>query len=436
MFKKKNVRNWIFVILALAVIVPLALRMISPASASTEGVSTQEKVVELDVAQTIEASGALGAQPSAMLTWNTGGVVEDVFVEAGDQVREGDVLMTLRTTTVSASIISAQADLVNARKELDDLLNSSDTELAQAVIALKDAQEAYDKAADYLEYLQTSQKVPQTETRAILQTKRNSWMYFYKTKTFKGPAPEDWIIEAENDLALKTAELEDARYEYDRLKDGPNSDDITAAQAKVDAAQSTVDSMSIIAPFDGQVLYVESQPGSLVNAGESALYAADLARLYVDAQIDESDVANVKVGQPVDVTLDALPGITLTGAVSAINPVGEEVSGLVKYTIRIDLEKAGDEVFTPLGTTANVTIHVSDAAAALAVPITTIQNDASGEFLMLLQSDGTTKRVNVVSGAIVEDLVVVTGDLQAGDRVLVNTASSFSAPNPFGGGGE
>jgi RND family efflux transporter MFP subunit len=194
--------------------------------------------------------------------------------------------------------------------------------------------------------------------------------------------------------------------------------------------------MSIIAPFDGQVLYVESQPGSLVSAGASALYAADLDQLYVDAQIDESDVANVKVGQPVDVTLDALPGITLTGAVSAINPVGEEISGLVKYTIRIDLEKAGDEVFTPLGTTANVTIHVSDAAAALAVPITTIQNDASGEFVMLLQDDGTTKRVNVVSGAIVEDLVVVTGDLRAGDRVLVNTASSFSAPNPFGGGGE
>lgn len=436
MFKNKNVRNWIFVILAVAVIVPLVLRLISPAGASAQEVSAEEKVVDLEVAQTIEASGTLDAQPSATLTWNTGGVVENVFVQAGDQVKEGDVLMTLRTTTVSAGIISAQADLVNAQKELDDLLNSSDTELAQAVIVLKDTQEAYDKAADYLEYLQTSQKVPQTETRAILQTKRNSWMYFYKTKTFKGPAPEDWIIEAENDLALKTAELQDAQNDYDRLKDGPNADDIMAAQAKVDAAQSTVDSMSIIAPFDGTVLYVESQPGDLVTTGESALYAADMNRLYVEAQVDESDVANVKVGQQVEVTLDALPGVTLTGSVSAINPVGEEISGLVKYTIRLDLDKLDDELFTPLGTTANVTIHVSDATAALAVPITTIQNDANGEFVMLVQSDGTTRRVDVVSGAIVDDLVVVTGDLQAGDRVQVNNASSFNAPNPFGGGEE
>ncbi len=434
MFKNKNVRNWIFVSLALIVIIPLAPRMISPAGASAQAVSAEEKVVELEVAQTIEASGTLAAQPSATLTWNTGGVVEDVFVQAGDQVKEGDVLMTLRTTTVSASIISAQADLVNAQKELDDLLNSSDTELAQAVIALKDAQEAYDKADDYLVYLQTSQKVPQTETRAILQTKRNSWMYFYKTKTFKGPAPEDWIIEAENDLALKTAELEDAQYQYDRLKDGPNADDIIAAQARVDAAQSTVDTMSIIAPFDGQILYVESRSGDLVNAGASALYAANMDQLYVEAQVDESDVASVTAGQPVAVTLDALPAATLAGVVSAINPVGEEVSGLVKYTIRIDLDPVDNTMFTPLGTTANVTIHVSDVTAALAVPITTIQNDANGEFVMLVQNDGTTKRVDVVSGAIVDDMVVVAGDVQAGDRVLVNNASSFSAPNPFAGG--
>lgn len=436
MFKNKQIRNWSIVILALAVIGLLAIRMISPAAASTQNSTAQEKVVALEVAQTIEASGTLDAQPSATLIWNTAGVVDQVFVEAGDTVKEGDVLMTLKTTTVSASIISAQADLVSAQQELDDLLNSSDTELAQAVIDLKEAQEDYDKAADYLKYLQTSQKVPQTESRAILQTKRNAWMYVYKTKTFKGPAPEDWIIEAENDLALKTAQLEDAEYAVDRLKDGPNADDILAAQAKVDAAQATVDSMSIIAPFYGEVLYIESQPGDVVNAGDAAVEAADMDHLYVEAQVDESDVVNVKVGQSVEVTLDALPGLTLNGEVTAINPVGQEVSGLVKYTVWIDLQKMQDEIFTPLGTTANVTIHVSDATANLAVPITTIQNDANGEFVMLLQNDGSTKRVDVVSGAIVDEFVVVTGDLREGQTVLVNDGTSFQAPNPFGGGGE
>lgn len=436
MFKNKKIRNGLFALLAVAVIATVAFQVMSPATASASTSATQEKVVALEVAQTIEASGSLDAQPFAALSWNTSGTVEKVNVQPGDEVQAGDVLMTLQTLSVSSSIISAQADLVNAEKDLDDLLNSSDTELAQAVIDMRDAQEAFDKADNYLKYLQTSQKVPQTETRAYIEHKRNSWQYVYKTKTFKGPAPEDWIIEAENDLALKKAELEDAQYTYDRLKDGPNAQDILAAQAKVDAAQATVNSLYIIAPFDGQVLSVESHVGESVDTGQLAVNLADMSHLYVEAQVDESDVANVNMGQQVDVTLDALPGAALTGQVMAINPVGEEVSGLVKYNVRIDLDAVEDQSFIPLGTTANVTIHVKDATASLAVPITTIQNDANGEFVMVLQNNGSTKRVDVISGVIVNDLVVVNGDLVEGQIVLSNNASSFTAPNPFGGGGQ
>src|SRR5690606_10521408 len=114
----------------------------------------------------------------------------------------------------------------------------------------------------------------------------------------------------------------------------------------------------------------------LVDANAVSVSIADMDHLYVEAQIDESDVADVKVGQQVEVTLDALSGVTLTGKVAAINPVGEMVSGLVKYTVRIDLNPITDQAFIPLGTTANVTIHISDAQSSLAVPITAIQNDS------------------------------------------------------------
>jgi HlyD family secretion protein len=436
MFKNKKVRNWLLAVIVFVAMAGIAFQLLSPVNASASAVAAPGKVVALEVAQTIEASGSLEAQPFAALTWNTSGTVQDANVKPGDQVQAGDVLMTLKTLSVSSNIISAQADLVNAQKELDDLLNSSDTELAQAVITLKDAREAYDKADNYLHYLQTSQKVPQTEARAVLETKRNAWMYVYKTKTFKGPAPEDWIIEAENDLALKKGQLDDAQRAYDRLKDGPNAQDITAAQAKVDAAQATVNSLYIIAPFNGQVLSVESKRGDSVDTGDLSINIADMKQLYVESQVDEADVANVKVGQEADVTLDGLSGAALTGKVAAINPVGEVVSGLVKYTVRIDLNPIADQAFIPLGTTANVTIHISDALSSLAVPIATIQNDASGEFVMVQQSDGSIKRVDVVSGEIVNDLVVVSGDLQEGQSLLVNSGSSFEAPNPFSRGNE
>jgi HlyD family secretion protein len=135
---------------------------VNSANASNATADAIAAVTSMNVAQTVEASHSLEAQPSANLIWNTNGVVAEIYVKSGDKVKAGDVLMKLRTTTVSSNIISAQADLVNAQKDLQNVLSSS-TDLAQAVIDLKTAQEAYDKANDYLHYLQNSKKVPQSE---------------------------------------------------------------------------------------------------------------------------------------------------------------------------------------------------------------------------------------------------------------------------------
>jgi multidrug efflux pump subunit AcrA (membrane-fusion protein) len=159
----------------------------------------------VNVTETVDASGSLEAQPLAGLTWKISGFVEEVSVKAGDQVKAGDVLMRLKTSSVSSSVISAQADLANAQKDLDDLLSSSSTDLAQATMDLRDAQQAYDRAVNYLEFLQRAQQgIPQTQAIWYLETiNRGGKGYVFKTKEFKMPANADWITEAENDLALK-----------------------------------------------------------------------------------------------------------------------------------------------------------------------------------------------------------------------------------------
>ena len=431
--KGNKARYWIIGLIVILIAVFVVVRFI-PARATNTATKTTGTVVSLNVTKTAESSGSLEAQPSATVSWSTSGVVEKVYVKAGDQVKAGDVLMKLKTTSVDASIISAQADLIDAQKDLDDLLNSSDTDLAQAVIDLRDAQEAYDKAEDYLHYLQTNKKIPQTETRAYTQTRQNSWMYVYKTKLYKGPAPEDWIIEAENDLALKKAELANAQHTYDRLKDGANAQDVTAAQAKVDAAQATVDSMSVIAPFDGQVLYVESQPGNVVETGSVAIDIANLDHLVIEAQVDETDIAKVNVGDPITATLDAVDGLELTGKVAAVDPVGQEDSGVVKYTVLVEVDKVAEDVFLPLGGTANVTIQVEPAITSLAVPAALVQHDSQGDYVLVVQGDGSTKRVNVVTGTIEGDLVVVSGDLKEGSTVTTSQNGDARPRGPIGGG--
>ncbi len=427
----KDRKFWWIAAGAVVVLALLVGLMTKRANASDSAAADTAQVVSLTLTETVDTTGSLEAEPFASLDWKAGGTVAKVNVEPGDFVKAGDILLTLDPTSTSASIVSAQADLITAQENLDDLLNSG-TDLAQAAINLKDAKEDYEKAEDYLTYLQTDQRVPQTKYLARLVRQGNGWKYEYETETFRGPAPEDWIIEAENDLALKKAKYEDAQREYDRLLAGDQSQDVIAAQAKVDAAQATVNSMSVIAPFDGQVLSVENIPGEVVGAGELSVNIADLDNLYVDAQVDESDIARVRVGNQVSAESDALPGVEFSGEVVSINPVGEVVSGLVKYDVRVKIETPKGDDFLPLGSTMNLVIQIGGETTTLAVPITAIQNDAQGEFVWVVRG-GETVRVDVTGGAIIGEMVAVTGDLNEGDVVTTARNNGFEAPNPFGG---
>jgi HlyD family secretion protein len=434
MLKNRKIQIGMIAIVAVIILLPLAARALSPASAHK--FNAEDRVVAMDVAGTVDSTGSLEAQPFADLDWNTSGVVETVNVKSGDQVKAGDVLATLKTNSVNSGVISAHADLVTAQNNLQDVLNSTDKNLAQAVIDLRSAQQAYDKAAYYMEYLQNSSKVPQSEIRrSSVKQRRGGWELIFKTREFKGPASEDWITQAQNDLALKKAQLADALNTYNRYKDGPNGQDVAAAQTKVDAAQATVDSMSIVAPFDGEVLYVQSRPDDVVNTDTTALNIANLDHLYIETQVDESDIANIKVGDPITATLDAVPGLQLTGKVAAINQLGQVSSNSVQYTVRIDLDKVPGDGFLPLGATANVTIQVKPAATQLTVPITVIQNDSKGEYVMVVGPNGSTKRVDVVSSTIVGDNVVVTGDLKVGDILTTAQNTNIQFRGPFGRGG-
>jgi HlyD family secretion protein len=181
------------------------------------------------------------------------------------------------------------------------------------------------------------------------------------------------------------------------------------------------------------VLSVSDHVGDVVSTGDLSINLANMDNLYVDGLVDESDIAKVKVGNKVSATLDGVPDITFTGEVTAVNPVGEEVSGLIKYEVHVDIDKVEDGTFIPLGTTANLVIQVKEASKTLAVPITAIQNDDQGEYVWVIQEDSSTVRVDVVGGNIVGDLVAVTGDLKEGDRISTAQSDDGGMQGPFGG---
>jgi multidrug resistance efflux pump len=228
--------------------------------------------------------------------------------------------------------------LVSAQKALNDLSNTAGTDLAQAVIDLKDAQEEYDKAVDYLEYLHNADKVPQTETRSFLVQTWRGYEYRTKTKHFKGPAPQDWIVEAENDKNLKKAELDAAQRAYDRLKGGADAEQLAVLEARLEAAEAGLAAFSVVAPFDGVVADLDARLGGSIQAGEPAVTVADFSQWLVQTtDLTEIDVVHLEEGQPVLVSLDAIPEAELQGEILSIGQTFTENQGDIVYEVTIVL---------------------------------------------------------------------------------------------------
>lgn len=283
----------------------------------------------------VTAEGRLEPIHYAEIAFSANGVVSEVLAKEGESVKKGQQLIRIGDES-DTSYAAAQLDLVNAQQALTDLRNSADAKLAQAVIDLKDKQEAYDKADNYVQYLQDSKKVPQTETRSYLVQTWKGYEYQYKTKSFKGPAPQDWIIEATNDLALKKAQLEEAQRAYERMKDGPDKEQLALLEAQLNAAQAKVAAFSVIAPFDGVIANLNAKVGNSITPGEVAVTIADFSSWIVKTtNLTEIDVVNIKKSQPVAVTLDALPNKLLKGSVLSIGQSFSEKQGDIVYEVAI-----------------------------------------------------------------------------------------------------
>jgi len=426
-FLKKN-RNPLIGLLVV-VLIASAFIFVRRSNANTNSQFQTAKAERGNLTATIGATGTVRARQSAVLVWQAAGTVDTVNVKVGDNIPADFVMAYLAKTSLPQTVIMAEADLADAKKSLDELM-SSDTARAQAVIDLKVAQEAYDKAANYLHYLQNSKKVPQSETRLFLETKRNTWMYLYKTKTFRGPAPEEWIIDATNDLALKQSQLKDAQREFDRLNNG-NMQDILAAQARVDAAQATLNLARVISPFAGTVTESYPLPGDQVSPETTAFRLDNLSSLLVDVKVSEVDINNVTIGQPVSLTFDAILGKEYHGKVVDVTQAGTADQGVVNFTVTVEVTDA-DPMVKP-GMTAAVNVVVKEMQNVLLIPNRTVRV-VNGQRVVYVLVDGKAVQKDITLGSSSDTMsVLASGDVKEGDPVILNPPDQGGRGGPFGG---
>ena len=391
---KEYLRNKIYILFAVVVLAAmffpygsLGASTALPASHAQEGQPT---------VQEWSAEGRLVPKSWVNLSFLSNGLVDQVLVKEGDAVEAGASLATLAgREKATAQAAAAELELLNAQQALDDLNRNSKVALAQAELRLAELrraeQRARDKAAglskpvDQLRIdtaranmLLAKQGLDnlikgQDRLERLLNDKDNIVWRFIPTRPFKlklmylqlqvtlaekkytdavngfndlsKPADSVDLQQAHADLALASSQVQQAIQERDKLSNGPNPDDLAAAQARVHAAQAALEAaqaaytdLQLIAPFAGQVVSIPAKENQWVRVGQPALVLADETGWIVEIDdLKEKLVPAVQVGQAVRVTFDALPGQEFDGRVESVGLLNGEKNGDVVYEVKVAL---------------------------------------------------------------------------------------------------
>jgi RND family efflux transporter MFP subunit len=222
-------------------------------------------------------------------------------------------------------------------------------------------------------------------------------------------------------------------------------DAIDQASAQIKVNQSQVNKTVIRTPISGTVLQLAAQQGETLAAGLSAptlIIVADLKRLEVDAYVDETDIGKVKLGQPVDITVDAFPDLTIRGKVSKVASGSTIQQGVVTYGVTIYIEDTSHALKPDM--TANISIETGRRTDVLIVPTVAVQVGVSQSTVgVLSKKDGQTsiKTTKVVTGGTDGINIEILSGLKEGDAIVLaggnakSQAAASSSPFSSGNGG-
>lgn len=367
----KNTKTLLILTTAFALILTACAGQAAGTSApAAEGAAAPESVI---------AEGRLEPVRAANLTFQARGIVESVDVKIGDSVKKGDTLAQLSTADIAeAQFRAANLELVSAEQAWDTLNRTGPANLAAAWTAYMNAQTVRAEAERKWEALNVDNIEDRIEDAKADVTDRNKDLqdakvefakykdldkdnskrkvaedaletaqdkYNEAVRTLEKTMRERDTVRAALDAAL-AAEAE-AKYQYDISASGVNSDQLSLANARLESAQAqlaaalpSLSGFVITAPFDGVVMDVAVKAGEPASPENRIVSIADTSAWVIETtDVTELEVVNLKVGQPVTFTADALPGVTMSGSVKEISQSFVLQSGDVLYTVRISVDR-------------------------------------------------------------------------------------------------
>lgn len=359
-------------------IVGLALALGLLRSKPEVELSTVVSVWPSDEFKAFDASGYVIARQRAAVASKGTGRLEWLGYSEGQFVKAGTVVARLESMDVAAAFRAAKANVEVNRAALAN----AQTELNDAQTFLKRNQTLYDK----------------------------------------GLVAEMTLDEAKSRLARARSQVKSAESA------------LAAAQANQDNAQSALDYTEIKAPFDGVVISRSANVGDIVTPLSSAADAkgavmvmADMSSLQVSVEVSESSLAQVKVGQACEITLDAFPDKRLRGEVEAIVPTINRASATATTKIRIvDTDPA---ILPDMSARVSFLTQPSPPQFAQRIqaisPKALVQRDKQS-MVWLVDAQQKLRAVPVQTGAKLGDWIRIQGELKPGDRLAIPQAKSWS----------
>lgn len=315
------------------------------------------KVEKGDIARSVVATGKIEPLSRVEVKSKASGIIKYLYLNAGDRVREGQLLVELDKETLEAQLKEARAYLRAAEGQLQETESQGKTLAASLRRAQLEAESKdYEfAAAEYERFKELySQGLTSKSEFDTVEQKMKAAEVAHRTLQAGVNVREAEVEQNARSLVKSRAE-------------------ITQAQAQLERAEENLKYASIRSPLNGVVLSREVEVGdavsSILQLGSNAtliMTLGDISELYVKGKVDETDIGKVKVGQSVRITVDAFKDHTFEGKVFRIAPMGVEKDNVTRFEVRVSI--LNDLDLLKVNMSANAEIILEEHHDVLIIP--------------------------------------------------------------------
>lgn len=317
------------------------------------------------------------------------GRVVRVEAELGQQVNSGQTLLVQDIGDLDLAIAQADASRRQAQADASETAVTFEASYSKAQTDYQRALSSYERYKSLYEQGAVSREAFDTMQQQMLNAKAT--LNIYANQLASGDSPA--AVESKRAAVLK-------------------------AERNIDALAKQRDDMIIRSPRDGVIGFRQVEVGTYVQPGQKILSVVDNSSIYVDCQVSEQDVAAMKVGQNVDLQLEAL-GRTYSGKVIYISPAADAKTQA--FVVRIALTNADNAVKS--GMFARGQIEVMQKAQALFIPKEALMEKNGQYSIFVIAENNKAESRTVKLGLRNDQEVEIISGLKAGDMVAVSNLS-------------